>query len=205
MNKHALIYISIVGVFTMACAALLPTSAPVPTATPLPPTNLPATATLASTATAIPTNTPEPLPTPTLVILPQQWNGFYNQAGIGKIVITVMLDKMDGNTFVGKMFWTGTANFRGAITKINGEFVQDFGDATEQAKWGNHPDYKNGDRSGTWLKWTEVGFVNGSGYTLGGWYYGHIQENGKMVGIYYLNDKITSFSSSDLWELELSK
>jgi hypothetical protein len=160
---------------------------PIPTTIPLP------------TETAIPT-TP-PTVTPTLVILPQQWNGVYRQAGVGSIPISIIIEKMKGNTFTGKMIWTGKGNIRGATTIIEGEFVTDFGDAVEQAKWGKHPDY-TGVLEGPWIKWTETGFVQGRGYTLGGWYYGHIREDGSMAGIYFLNDEITSFSSSDFWELE---
>jgi len=111
---------------------------------------------------------------------------------------------MTGKTFTGKMVWSGTDNYRGAITAISGEFVADFGDAEEQAKWNKHPDYQNGDRDGTWIKWTETGFVQGSGYTLGGWYYGHIGSDGVMTGIYFLNDKISSLAT-DSWKLKLVK
>ena len=121
------------------------------------------------------------------------------------MIITIIIEEMNGDTFSGKMFWTGTANFRGAITKISGQYVTDFGDAEEQAMWGNLPDYRDGDRSGSWIKWTETVFVNGGGYTLGGWYYGHLRDSNTMVGIYYLNDKIISFASSDSWELEKVK
>ncbi len=182
MNKRISFIILTISILTLACNLVSSFSAP--TATPVPPTLPPPTATLVPTATTAPTDTPEPLPTPTLVILPQQWNGTYDQAGIGKIIITILIEKMDGDVFLGKMFWTGMANFRGAITRISGQFVSDFGDAQEQAMWGNHPDYRNGDRSGAWIKWTETEFVNGGGYTLGGWYYGHIVKD-KMTGIYY--------------------
>jgi hypothetical protein len=202
MNKKILFIVLAASILAMACSLLF---SPAPTATPLPPPTVPpATPTPIPSATSVPTDTPVPPPTPTLVILPQQWNGTYDQAGIGKIIITILIEKMEGDTFSGKMFWTGTANFRGAITRISGQFVSDFGDAQEQAKWGNHPDYRDGDRSGGWIKWTETDFVNGGGYTLGGWYYGHILKN-KMTGIYYLNDKINSFASSDFWELEKTK
>jgi hypothetical protein len=82
--------------------------------------------------------------------------------------------------------------------------VTDFGNAEEQAKWGKHPDFQSGDRSGTWIKWTETGFVQGSGYTLGGWYYGHIGSDGAMTGIYFLNDKISSLAT-DSWKIKLVK
>lgn len=205
MNKNILFITLTAGALTIACAFLIPPT-PAPTATFVPPTATPVpTYTLVPTDTPIPTDTPEPLPTPTFIILPQQWNGTYAQAGIGKLIITIIFEELNGNEFSGKMFWTGTANFRGAITKISGQYVTDFGDAEEQAKWGNHPDYRDGDRSGTWVKWTETVFVNGGGYTLGGWYYGHIQDDGTMVGIYYLNDEVKSFASSDSWKLKRTK
>ncbi len=195
-------------------STFMPLAAKTPTALALsspvvPPTSPPVVDTPAPAATPTVTETPAPIATPTvtptLIILPQQWNGAYTQAGIGKLRITIIIEEMKGGTFSGKMFWAGADNFRGAVTKISGEFVTDFGDAKEQAKWGNLPDYKDGDRSGTWIKWTETGFVDGGGYTLGGWYYGHIQDDRTMVGIYYLNDEITSFASSDFWELSKTK
>ncbi len=157
---------------------------------------------------SVPTDTPAPATTPTitptLVILPQQWNGTYKQAGFDSTPISVLLEKLNGLTFTGRMVWTGGTNYRGAITAIEGEYVTDFGDAEEQAKWNKHPDYASGDRSGTWLKWTETKFVAGGGYTLGGWYYGHIGSDGAMVGIYFLNDQLSSLAN-DLWKLKLVK
>ncbi|MBI3172767.1 MAG: hypothetical protein HYZ25_03540 [Chloroflexi bacterium] len=137
-----------------------------------------------------------------MVVLPQQWNGAYHQTGVGTIPIIVIIEKVNGDQFTGKMVWVGTNKYRGATTVISGEFATDFGDAAEQAMWGKHPDY-TGSLDGTWLKWTETGFVQGGGYTLGGWYYGHIREDGSMMGIYYLNAEITSLASSDYWELKL--
>jgi hypothetical protein len=202
MNNKVLFFLAAISILTLACAALFPAAAP--TITPVPPTITipPPTDTPIPTATTAPTETPIPVPTPTLIILPQQWNGFYYQAGIGKLTITIILEDMKGDTFTGKMFWSGTSNFRGAITRIEGQYVTDFGDAKEQAMWGNVPDYRDGDRSGAWIKWTETTFVNGGGFTLGGWYYGHVRDEDTMTGIYYLNDKINSFSSSDYWELK---
>ncbi len=208
MRKNVLLAI-LAFIILAACAfpASLMSPTTVPVAVDVPTVVLAATDTPIPTATSAPTDTPvptvPPTVTPTLIILPQQWNGVYRQAGVGSIPISIIIEKMRGDSFTGKMIWVGTGKYRGATTVMSGEFVKDFGDATEQAKWGEHPDYSDGDRSGTWLKWTETGFVQGRGYTLGGWYYGHIGENGTMVGIYFLNEEITSFASSDTWELNL--
>lgn len=209
MKKRLLFAVAVFVLLTACMTVSLGAPTPIPPAsTPViaPPTNPPATDTPVPSPIPLPTETPIPtLPptaTPTLVILPQTWSGVYRQTGIGSIPISIIIEEMKGNTFTGKMVWTGKGNFRGATTIIEGEFVTDFGDAGQQAIWGKHPDY-TGVLDGTWVKWTETGFSQGRGYTLGGWYYGHVREDGTMAGIYFLNDEITSFASSDFWELEL--
>jgi hypothetical protein len=94
---------------------------------------------------------------------------------------------MSGTTFTGKMIWQSYSNSKGAILKMNGEFITDFGDELEQARWNNLEDYKNGDKDGTWLRWTETELIEGANYTVNGWYYAHIRENGKMVAVYFFN------------------
>lgn len=208
--KKSILFALAVFVLLTACMTVslgAPTTVPAIVDAPIQPANPTASDTPSPSATPLPTNTlvPTALPptvTPTLTILPQQWNGIYRQTGIGSISIIIIIEKIKGNFFTGKMVWTGKGKFRGATTIISGEFVTDFGDAVEQAKWGKHPDY-TGDLNGVWLKWTETGFVQGRGYTLGGWYYGHIDEDNSMTGIYFLNKDISSFASSDFWKLEL--
>ena len=208
MKKNVLLVI-LVFIILAACAfpASLASPTTIPIAADVPAANPTATDAPIPTTTSAPTDTPiptvPPTVTPTLVVLPQQWSGIYRQTGVGSIPISIIIEKMHGDSFSGKMVWMGTGKFRGATTVISGEFVKDFGDAVEQAKWGEHQDYSDGDRNGAWLKWTETGFVQGRGYTLGGWYYGHIREDGTMVGIYFLNDEITSYASSDTWKLDL--
>jgi len=207
MKKHILLAV-VVFLLMNACMAVSlgapaappPTDAPPPPAQPVVADTPVPSPTPAPTDTPIPTDLP-PTVTATLVILPQQWNGAYHQTGVGTIPISIIIEKMKGNQFSGKMVWTGKGNFRGATTVIEGEFITDFGDASEQAMWGKHPDY-NGSLEGNWIKWTETGFVQGRGYTLGGWYYGHIREDGTMMGIYFLNAEINSYANGDYWEIE---
>lgn len=206
--KNHILFTFLIFTFLTACMAVSlgsPTTFPPAADTPIPPAAQVAADTPIPSPIPAPTDTPIPTMPPTitstLVILPQTWSGIYRQTGVGSIPISIIIEKMKGNTFTGKMIWTGKGNIRGATTVIEGEFVTDFGDALEQAKWGKHPDY-TGKLEGTWVKWTETGFVQGRGYTLGGWYYGHINENGNMDGIYFLNNDISSYANSDFWELE---
>lgn len=70
---------------------------------------------------------------------------------------------------------------------MNGEFITDFGTGAELTKWNNLEDYKIGDRSGFWLKWTETEIIDGGNYTVNGWYYAHIRLDGTMVAVYFYN------------------
>jgi hypothetical protein len=130
---------------------------------------------------------------PTIVVLPQQWNGTYTYtSSIGaKQYISLLIEKVNGAAFTGKMIWQSFAKYRGAILKMNGEFVTDFGDAVEQAKWNNLEDYRIGAKGGYWLKWTETEIIDGANYTLNGWYYAHIREDRTMVAVYFYNDHET--------------
>lgn len=170
-----------------------PTSAPEDT--PLPPPTSPPT----DTATPLPTDTPTPSPTPvlmpvpTIIGLPQQWNGTYTYSGsIGATQhLNLLIEKVDGNTFSGKMIWQSFSKYKGAILKMNGKFITDFGDEKEQIKWSNLDDYTREDKSGYWLKWTETEIIDGANYTVNGWYYAHIRTDGTMVAVYFFNDRET--------------
>ena len=174
---------------------------PVPAATPVAADTPVPTVIPAATDTPVPTTAPAIAPT--VIILPQQWNGIYVQSGYGNVKISLVIEAVKGDTFSGKMIWQSIKNGRGAITKMNGMFVKDFGDTTEQSKWGFNPDFKNGDKSGTWLKWTETDMIQGSNYTLNGWYYAHIRTDGTMVGIYFFSAS-ASKPASDSYTLTLA-
>jgi hypothetical protein len=212
--KKQILFAFVVFLLMTACMAVSFGASPAtPSAmdTPVPPVN-PVVA-----DKVLPTESPQPIDIPTLmasptslpptvaataITAPQTWAGIYKQTGVGSIPISIIIEKVKGNTFTGKMVWSGKGNFRGATTTISGEFVTSFGDEKDLSKWKEHPDY-TGEFSGSWIKWTETGFVQGRGYTLGGWYYGHIREDGSMAGIYFLNDEATSYASSDFWKLEI--
>lgn len=158
------------------------------------------TNTLAPTDTPLPTDTPTPLETPTslptatatYIPVPQQWNGHlsYSQ-GYGTQSISLLIEEIEGTMFFGKMIWHSFNKYRGAILKMEGEYITDFGDEAEQSKWNYLEDYKLGDRSGTWLKWTETEILDGRNYTVNGWYYAHIREDRTMMAIYYFSADAT--------------
>jgi hypothetical protein len=189
--------ISIRSVFLLfICTAVLlsgcgSASTPVPStpaASPIPSTFTPEST---ITATLIPSSpTPQPTVVPTLVSLPQQWNGVYTYPGSGKKqLITLLILAMDGTTFSGQMIWMPFGRSRGATLRMNGEYMTtDFGDETEQIRWNNLEDYKNKVEGGSWLKWTETETISGRNYTVNGWYYAHIRDDGTMVAVYFFND-----------------
>ena len=141
---------------------------------------------------APPTSPPQRVVAPTTIAqLPEQWNGVYSYVTGQKQNITLYIEKVNGLTFTGKMIWQSFGSARGAILRAVGEFVTDFGDSIEQTKWNNLDDYRNGDRSGAWLKWTETEIIDGGNYTVNGWYYAHIRKDGTMVAVYFYNDHET--------------
>lgn len=174
----------------VACGLPAPTAAPqvqiateapveAPTATTAP-AEVP-TATVAPVATEPPTVAP----TAVAIILPQQWNGSFSGAGMVSQNTSLVIEEVDGNSLKGKMTWVATGGVRSVITNVEGEFVTDF--SAEENRWNSHDDYKKGDKSGVWLKWTETSFVSGTDAILGGWYYGHAVD-GKMSVIMFAND-----------------
>jgi hypothetical protein len=121
-----------------------------------------------------------------MIAAPQQWNGTYTYPSSGaKQNISLLIEKVKGTTFTGKMVWVAFSRYRGAILKVNGEFVSDFGDQAEQAKWSELSDYQDGIKTGAYLKWTETEIIEGRNYTVNGWYYAHMREDDTMVAVYF--------------------
>jgi len=140
---------------------------------------------------------------PAVLNAPHQWNGTY--VYWQKQPISLIISEVNGASFKGQMYWGGTSRSKGALTKMDGSYVTDFGDAFEQGRWNFHEDYKNGDRSGLWLKWTETEMLTGSDYTMNGWYYAHIRTDGTMVGIYFYNPESPVPDTSSYYKLNLAK
>lgn len=162
---------------------------PSPTDTPAPPPT--------SAPTVGPSLTPTtvPLTIPTVGRLPQQWNGTYTYPTGQRQSLTLFIEKVNEAKFSGKMIWQSFGNARGAILKMNGEYVTDFGNQLEQIKWKQLEDYSEVHREGVWLKWTETDIISGSNYTVNGWYYAHIRADDTMVAIYFFSKDASTADS----------
>ncbi len=165
----------------------------IPTDTPAPPP------TLAPTVGPSLTPTTVPLTIPTVGRLPQQWNGTYTYPTGQRQSITLLIEKVKESTFSGKMIWQSFGNSRGAILKMSGEYVTDFGNQLEQIKWKQLEDYSEVHREGVWLKWTETDIISGANYTTNGWYYAHIREDDTMVAIYFFSKDESTADSGRFW------
>ena len=158
--------------------------------TPLPPTQTPIiiTATpLPATETPIPTATLALTPTPEVLFQPSQWNGTFRWFGSVNPV-TFIVDEVKGSKFSGAMYWVFP---QCRITeRVEGDVIYDIATATEQNRWALHPDFENGDTSGIWLRWTQNESIGSSKCYLtisGDWWYGHINSEGRLVGIHFTN------------------
>jgi hypothetical protein len=184
---------AIAVMFVISCSLFVPTAAPpenppvaqVPAATEAPAATETLVPTAEPTSTLVPTL--EPTVVPTAILVPQQWNGTYTYPTGQKQRLSFLIEKINGTKFTGKMIWQSFDRFKGAILKMNGEYIVDFGDGLELTRWNNLPDYQDGIKTGTWLKWTETEVISGSNYTTNGWYYAHIRDDGTMVAVYFYN------------------
>jgi hypothetical protein len=115
-------------------------------------------------------------------------------------MITKVWDDM---TFKAQMSW----NIPGTLTDVRGIFLDDLSgeDEFEIIRWNFHEDYRNGDRGGVWVKWTEKRVITGPAAAMGSWYYGHIRSDGTLAGIHFLDAESPIPSASDSFVLNLVK
>jgi hypothetical protein len=177
------------------------------------PTFLPqSTYTALSTYTPPPTNTPEPtvvVPSPTPEAKPinlanTQWSGGFRGYRGRIIPVTLIIQNVIGSKFEGDMYWLfNECNY---FQKVDGDIYKDITTAPEQERWAFHPDFISGDRSGTWLRWTQSGNISSKKcYPLysGDWWYAHINIQGHMTGIHFTNTTNTVPDTGETFDLEL--
>jgi hypothetical protein len=156
-----------------ACAS----ATPAPTATSVP--------NIAPTETSAPTIAPTA--TATSIPSPQEWKGStIDLNGANSQTWSIYIDQVNGTTFTGRTSYTQY----GDINAMEGQYIQDFGDETQQAKWSYFEDYKNGNLSGAWIKFHETKVLQNAsgGANISGVYYAHIQSDGTMVGFFFESD-----------------
>jgi len=193
-----IIAISILTMFVLACA-LSPTAAPtsVPTlaaSTTGPDQNQIGTfvaQTLQAqqpTAEVIASSTTPPFGQPTPVPFGiSQWRGTFRWFG-SLNPVNFLIQHINGSSFSGAMYWQFTQCR--VAERVEGDIIQDISSASEQNRWALHPDFQSGDKSGTWLRWTQNEDISGTICYLtisGDWWYAHINSAGHMVGIHFTN------------------
>jgi serine/threonine protein kinase len=135
--------------------------------------------------TAPPTAQSTPIP-----FTPSQWNGKFRWFG-SLNPVTFIIQEVNGSSFTGAMYWTFSTCR--VTERTQGDIYYDITTAPEQNRWALHPDFQSGDKSGTWLRWTQNESIGATRCYLtisGDWWYAHI-KNGHMIGIHFTNSTNT--------------
>ena len=203
MNKNRAFVLTLAISVILACSVTMgaPTAS---TPTAVPPTIVPNTvATTTQTPDQLgtfvaqtleaqqPTSTEAPPPTavpPTApAFTPSQWNGTFRWFG-SLNPVSFIIQKVNGSSFTGAMYWTFSTCR--VTERTQGDIYYDITTAPEQNRWALHPDFQSGDKSGTWLRWTQNESIGATRCYLtisGDWWYAHISSNGHMTGIHFTN------------------
>lgn len=197
MNKKRFAILSLAMVFILACSfgatpqATQPPILEQPTYTPLPTyTPFPTVALEQPTQTEVVVLSPTPAAAQ-VNLADTSWFGRFRWFG-SLNPVTFVITKVRGSTFEGAMYWTFT---QCRITEaVDGDIYTDITTAPEQDRWAFHPDFQEGDKSGTWLRWTQNESIGATKCYLtisGDWWYAHINSAGHMTGIHFTNDTNT--------------
>ena len=198
MNKNVVSILTLAMIFILACSvASTPQDAqppvveqatytPLPTYTPYPTTGAVEQPTQTAEAVVPPTTEAKPV-----ALANTSWFGRFRWFG-SLNPVTFVINKVNGSKFEGAMYWTFT---QCRITEaVDGDIFTDITAAPEQNRWELHPDFQSGDKSGTWLRWTQNESIGGQKCYLtisGDWWYAHIDSKGHMTGIHFTNDTNT--------------
>ncbi|MBV6397383.1 MAG: hypothetical protein HFACDABA_02997 [Anaerolineales bacterium] len=197
MNKNRIVILSLAMVFILACSVgsapqatqppvlEQPTYTPLPTYTPYPTSGAVEQATQTEAVVAA---SPTLEAKPAVNLVDTSWFGRFRWFG-SLNPVTFVIQKVNGDKFEGIMAWTFT---QCRITEaVDGDIFTDINAAPEQNRWAYHPDFASGDKSGTWLRWTQNESIGGTKCYLtisGDWWYAHINSAGHMTGIHFTND-----------------
>jgi hypothetical protein len=218
--------ISIITLIILACGvpALAPNSAPPTSAPDIAATSAQSQNQMATfVAQTVQAQPPAPTQTPAATAVPptaaqqatqsspvaiqpnQNWNGTFLWQDGFKYPVTFAITKVSGSSFTGAMVWS--FSICKVTERTQGDIIQDVTSATEQSRWSLHPDFKSGDKGGTWLRWSQVESI-GSGRCYlnitGDWYYAHV-KNGHMIGIHFANDTNTEPDRNVVFDFTLSQ
>jgi hypothetical protein len=129
--------------------------------------------------TAAPTLAPSPT-SPTYIAAGKKWSGQANQYNYGTYPMIWILTTLQGSKFSGNINWPSF----NTTTKMNGTIVTNFGDVAEQQLWHYVPGFDK-HAVGTYIKFTETDYAEGSGVELNDVYYALVQPNGAFQGVWF--------------------
>ena len=94
------------------------------------------------------------------------------------------IEQLNKNKFVGRAEYPALGN---TITKVTGQVLEQGVNTAVTYKWSQIPGVilRPSERV---IKFTEPEHINGSHTQLNGWYYGIIENNGRLVGIWFPKD-----------------
>ena len=194
MNHKRIVILPLAMLFLLACSlastpqtgqppAEQPTYTPLPTYTPYP------TVGAVDQPTQAPGVVASPVPdTKAVNLVNTTWFGRFRWFG-SLNPVTFIIEEVNGSSFKGAMYWTFTECK--VNERVDGNIYTDISTAPEQNRWAQHPDFISGDKSGTWLRWTQNEAFGGTRCYLtisGDWWYAHINSKGHMTGIHFTND-----------------
>ena len=123
---------------------------------------------------------------------PQSWTGKYTYGNSSRTIsITLTIELLDKNEFSGQAKYPTVDT----ITKVTGQVLDQGFSTAATHKWRLIPDY-NLERVNKLIKFTETGYIHGDRTQLNGWYYGVIENDGRIIGIWFPRDTDTSPQAS---------
>jgi hypothetical protein len=118
----------------------------------------------------------------------QNWGGTFLWHDGHQYPVTLAISKVSDTSFTGAMVWSFSTCR--VTERVQGDIYQDVTSAPEQSRWALHPDFKSGDKSGPWFRWTQTESIGSGACYLtitGDWWYGHIGGDGHLTGIHFEN------------------
>lgn len=147
---------------------------------PSPPSPVPIGATPPPSAQVSPSETvPPPQNVPLTLTelqsaLPLSFEGTFEESEFGSHPMALFIERMQAETFSGQLHWPAFDT----ITAVVGEVVTDFESGPWESIDGFSPE------GGIGFAFTETEYLSGNGTLLGGWYYGVLQSDGTMRGVW---------------------
>lgn len=113
--------------------------------------------------------------------VPITWKGEAKETNNRVFDVVLSVEKNSEETFEGNMWWPKINN---SINSVEGKIISDFGDFVARTKW-RFVDGFDSKQDSKWLIFSEVKPIQGSRTLLGAIYYGRLDDDGSMTGVWF--------------------